>query len=74
LARSRERVQVVDVEVDVDALAGLLAQLARAFAARGSFFNDGGAKQSYRVVLFRELSLELACLSQLRVDVSASRW
>jgi hypothetical protein len=44
LARSRGRVQVVDVEVGVDALAGLPAQLARAFAARGSFSSDGGVK------------------------------
>jgi hypothetical protein len=35
---------VVDVEVDVDALAGLLAQLARTFAARGGFPDDGGVK------------------------------
>jgi hypothetical protein len=35
---------VVDVEVGVDALTGLLAQLTRAFAARGGFSGDGGAK------------------------------
>jgi hypothetical protein len=63
LARSRGRVRVVDVEVGVDALAGLPAQLALAFATRESFSSDGGAKQSYRAVLLHELSLELARLS-----------
>jgi hypothetical protein len=48
------------------------AQLARAFTTRGSLSGDGGTKQSYRAVLFRELSLELARLSQLRIDVCAS--
>jgi hypothetical protein len=67
------RVRVVDVEVGVVALAGLLAQLARTFAARGSLSSDGGTKQSYRAILFREVSLKLARLSQLRVDVSAPR-
>jgi hypothetical protein len=66
LARSRGRVWVVDVEVDVDALACLLAQLARAFAARGGFPGDGGAKQTHGAVLLRELGFELARLSQLR--------
>jgi hypothetical protein len=46
LACSWGRARVVNVEVGVDALAGLLAQLARAFAARGGFSSDGGAKQS----------------------------
>jgi hypothetical protein len=73
LTRSQGHVRVVDVEVSIDALEGLLAQLARAFTARGSFSSDGGTKQSYRAVLLRELSLMLARLSQLRVDVSASR-
>jgi hypothetical protein len=73
LALSRGRVRVVDVEVGVDALEGLPAQLARAFSARGSFSN-GGAKQSYRAVFLRKLSLELAWLSQLCIDVSAPRW
>jgi hypothetical protein len=73
LARSRGCVRVVDVEVGVDALVGLPAQLARAFAARGSFSSDGDAKQSYRAVFLRKLSLELACLSQLCIDVSAPR-
>jgi hypothetical protein len=31
------RVWVIDVEVGVDAVAGLFAQLPRAFAARGGF-------------------------------------
>jgi hypothetical protein len=44
LTRSRGRGRVVDVEVGVDTLAGLLAQLTRAFAVRGSFSSDGGAK------------------------------
>jgi hypothetical protein len=66
-------VWVVDVEVIVDALAGLPAQLARAFAARGSLCSDGGAKQSYRAVLLRKLGLELSHLSQLCVDVGAPR-
>jgi hypothetical protein len=52
------RVRVVDVEVDVDALAGLLAQL-----ARGGFSCDGGSKQLHRAVLLRELGFELARLS-----------
>jgi hypothetical protein len=38
------RAWVVDIEVGVDVLAGLLAQLAHAFAARGCFPGDGGAK------------------------------
>jgi hypothetical protein len=54
---------VVGVEVGVDALAGLLAQLTRVLAARGSFPSDGGAKQPYRAVLLRELCLEFARLS-----------
>jgi hypothetical protein len=54
---------VVDVKVGVDALEGLLAQLTRALAARGSFPSDGGAKQPYRAVLLRELCLEFARLS-----------
>jgi hypothetical protein len=35
---------------------------ARAFAARGRFSSDGGAKQSHRVVLLRNLDLEFARL------------
>jgi hypothetical protein len=34
LARSRGRIRIVDVEVGVDAIAGLSTQLTRAFAAR----------------------------------------
>jgi hypothetical protein len=41
---------------------GLLAQLTRAFTARGGFPSDGGAKQSHFVVLLRKLGLELALL------------
>jgi hypothetical protein len=44
LACSWGRVQIVDVEVGIDAIAGLSAQLARAFAARGGFPGDGGSK------------------------------
>jgi hypothetical protein len=43
LIRARWRVWVVDVAVGVDALAGLLAQLARVFATRGGFSRNGGA-------------------------------
>jgi hypothetical protein len=62
LACSWGRAWVVDVEVGVDALARLLAQLTRAFAAHGGFSSDGGAKQLHRVVLLRKLGLELARL------------
>jgi hypothetical protein len=62
LARSWGRIWVVDVEVGVDAVTGLPAQFTRAFAARGGFPRDGGAKQPHRAVLFRQLGLELACL------------
>jgi hypothetical protein len=40
LAHSRGRVRIVDIEVGVDAIAGLSAQLTRAFAARGGFPRD----------------------------------
>jgi hypothetical protein len=73
LARSRGRVWVVDVEVDVDALAGLLAHLACAFAARGGLPGDGGSKQPHRAVLLCELGFELMHLSQLLVDVGRPR-
>jgi hypothetical protein len=56
-------VQVIDVEVSVDALAGLLAQLTRTFAARGGFPSDGGSKQPHRAVLLCELVFKLARLS-----------
>jgi hypothetical protein len=69
LACSWGRIRIVDVEVGVDAIAGLSAQLTRAFAARGGFPRDGGAKQMHRVVLFRQLGFELARLGQLCVDV-----
>jgi hypothetical protein len=49
---------------------GLPAQFMRAFAARGGFPRDGGAKQPHRAVFFRQLGLELARLGQLRVDVA----
>jgi hypothetical protein len=45
----------------------------RAFATRGSFSSDGGAKQLYRAVLLRKLGLELARLGQLHVDVGTPR-
>jgi hypothetical protein len=62
LARSRGRVRIVDAEVGVDEIAGLLAQLTRAFAARRGFSRDGGAEQPHRAVFFCQLGLELACL------------
>jgi hypothetical protein len=73
MTRSRGHVRVVDVEVDIDALAGLLALLTRAFAARGGFSGDGGSKQPHRTLLLRELGFKLACLSQLRVDLGPPR-
>jgi hypothetical protein len=73
MARSWGRVWVVDVEVEVDALAGLLAKLTRAFATPRGFSGDGGSKQPHHAVLLRELGFELACLSQLRVDVGPPR-
>jgi hypothetical protein len=69
LACSRGRVRVVDVEVSVDAIAGLSAQLACSFAARGGFPGDGGPKQPHRAVLLRVLGFKLVRLSQLCVDV-----
>jgi hypothetical protein len=38
------RAWIVNFEVGVDALAGLLAQLVRAFATRRGFPSDGGTK------------------------------
>jgi hypothetical protein len=70
LTRSRGRARIVDVEVGFDAATGLSAQLACVFATRGGFSGDGGPKQPHRAVVLRELGLKLACLSQLRVDVS----
>jgi hypothetical protein len=70
LALSRRRVWVVDDEIGINAVAGLYAQLTRAFAARGGFSCHGGVEQPHRPVLFRQLGLELACLGQLRVDIS----
>jgi hypothetical protein len=55
-------VQVVDIEVDVDALAGLPAQLTRMFAARRGLSCDDGAQEPHLPVFFRELGLELAHL------------
>jgi hypothetical protein len=69
LTRSRGRVQIVDVEVGVDAITGLPAQLTRVFASRGGFSRDRGAEQLHRVVFFRQLGFKLACLGQLRIDV-----
>jgi hypothetical protein len=44
LAYARWHVWVVDVEVGVDALAGLFAQLTHTFAVRGGFPSDGGVQ------------------------------
>jgi hypothetical protein len=73
LARSRGRARIIDVELGVDAIAGLSAQFSCAFAARGGFPSDGGSKQPHRAVLLRELGFKLAHLSQLRVDVGPPR-
>jgi hypothetical protein len=73
LARLWGRVRVVNIEVGVDAIAGLSAQLARTFTARGGFPGDGGPKQPHRAVLLRELGFKLARLSQLCVDVGPPR-
>jgi hypothetical protein len=43
LTCARRRVRVVDVEVSVDTLTGLLAQFERTFAARRGFSSDGGS-------------------------------
>jgi hypothetical protein len=64
---------VADVEVGVDALVSLPAQLTRAFAARGGFPGDGGSKKPHLMVLLRELGFKLAHLSQLRVDIGPPR-
>jgi hypothetical protein len=72
-ARSRGRIRIVDVEVGVDAIAGLSAQLTHAFAARRGFPRDRGAKQPHHAVLLRQLGLELTRLGQLRVDVGPPR-
>jgi hypothetical protein len=73
LARSWGRARIVDIEVRVDAIAGLSAQLACAFVARGGFPSDGGSKQPHRAVLLRELGFKVARLTQLRVDVGPPR-
>jgi hypothetical protein len=58
LARSWGRAWVVDVEVGVDALAGLLAQLARAFAARGGFPSESAMEaRSSRTARYSSASL-----------------
>jgi hypothetical protein len=67
------RIRFVDVEVGVDAVTGLHAQFTRAFAARGGFPRDGGAKQPHCTVFFRQLGLEFARLGQLHVDVGLPR-
>jgi hypothetical protein len=69
LARSRRRIRVVDVEVGINVVAGLYAQLTRAFDTRGGFPCHGGAEQPHRPVLFRQLGIEFACLGQLHVDI-----
>jgi hypothetical protein len=65
---------MVDVEVGVDAVAGLSAQLTRALAAHGGLPRDGGSEQPHRAVFFRQLGFKLACLGQLRIDVVPPRW
>jgi hypothetical protein len=65
LARSRRCIWVVDVEIGVDAVAGMYAQLTRTFAARRGFPCHRGEEQPYRPILFRQLGLELAGLGQL---------
>jgi hypothetical protein len=62
LARSRRRVRVVDVEVSVDAVAGLYAQLPHMFAACGGFPRHGGAEKPHRPILLRQLGFEFASL------------
>jgi hypothetical protein len=62
LARSRRRVWVVGVEVGVDAVAGLYAQLPRAFAARRGLPGHRGAEQPHRSILLRQLGFEFAGL------------
>jgi hypothetical protein len=62
LARSRRCIWVVDVEIGVNVVAGLYAQLTRAFAARRGFPRHRGAEQPHRPILFRQLGLELAGL------------
>jgi hypothetical protein len=62
LAHSRRCVRVVDVEVSVDAVAGLYAQLPRALAARRGFSRHRGAEQPYRSILLRQLGFEFAGL------------
>jgi hypothetical protein len=69
LARLRRRIWVVDVEISVNAVAGLYAQLTRAYAARRGFPRHRGAEQPHRPIFFRQLGLELAGLGQLRVDI-----
>jgi hypothetical protein len=56
MALSRRHVRVVDVEVSVDVVARLPAQLAHAFTARGSFSSDGSSKQSHHMVLSTSLA------------------
>jgi hypothetical protein len=62
LARSRRRVRVVYVEIDVDAVAGLYAQLPRALASRRVFPRHRGAEQPHRPILRRQLGFEFAGL------------
>jgi hypothetical protein len=62
LARSRGRVWIVDIEVSVDTITVLPAQLTRVFAARRGFSRDGGSEQPHRPVLFCQFGFELACL------------
>jgi hypothetical protein len=62
LARSQRRVWVVDVEVGIDAVAGLYAQLPRAFAARRGLPGHRGVEQPHCPILLRQLGFEFAGL------------
>jgi hypothetical protein len=62
MARSRRHVRIVDVEVSIDVVTRLPAQLAHVFAVRGSFSSNGSSKQSHHMVLLRELGLEFTRL------------
>jgi hypothetical protein len=62
LAHSRRRVWVVDVEIGVDAAAGLYAQLPHALATRRGFPRHRGPEQPHRPILLRQLGFELTGL------------
>jgi hypothetical protein len=62
LARLWRHVWVVDVEICVDAVAGLYTQLPRALAARRGFPRHRGAEQPHRPILLHQLGFEFAGL------------